>query len=46
MGESPHLIGDAFISYRLRQLLAAGKIEAADQDQDLRSLQIRRRATA
>jgi hypothetical protein len=45
MGESPHLIGDAFIDYRLRQLLAAGTIEAVDPDQDLRSLQIRQRVT-
>lgn len=41
--ESPHLIGDAFIDYRLRQLLAVGAIEAIDADQELRSLQIRRR---
>jgi hypothetical protein len=45
MGESPHLIGDAFLNYRLRQLLAAGTIEAVDQAQSLSSLQIRRRAT-
>lgn len=41
LGDSPHLIGDAFIDYRLRQLAEAGVIEADDLRQDLRSMRVR-----
>lgn len=39
--DSPLLIGDAFIDYRLRQLIAVGAIEADDLDQELPSLRVR-----
>jgi hypothetical protein len=43
MGESPHLIGDSFLDYRLRELIARGEIEADDATARLPSMRVRRR---
>lgn len=46
MGTSPHLIGDSFLDYRLRVLIARGEIEADDAALRLRSMRVRRRLSS
>lgn len=43
MGRSPYLIGDAFLDYRLRELIAEGIIETRGGDHRLNLMQVRRR---
>ena len=43
MGETPHLIGDSFLDYRLRELIARGEIDADDATARLASMRVRRR---
>ena len=43
MGESPQLVGDSFLDYRLRKLIARDEIEAHDAAVRLASMRIRRR---
>lgn len=42
MGESPHLIGDSFLDYRLRELITRGELEADDATLRLAALRVRR----
>jgi hypothetical protein len=44
MGESPHLIGDSFLDYRLRELIAHGAIEADDANARLAAMRVRRQS--
>ena len=44
MGESPYLIGDSFLDYRLRELIARGEIEAVEAEVRLPFLRVRRPA--
>lgn len=46
MGTSPHLIGDSFLDYRLRVLIARGEIEADDAALRLRSMRVRHRLSS
>lgn len=41
MGTSPYLIGDSFLDYRLRALIAEGKVEADDATLRLRQMRVR-----
>lgn len=43
MGGSPQAIGDSFLDYRLRELIARGEIEADDATVRLPSMRVRRR---
>jgi hypothetical protein len=43
MGHSPVLVGDTFLNYRLRELIAKGIFEAVDADKHLQLMQVRRR---
>ena len=42
MAESPHLIGDSFLDYRLRELIARGELEAKGATLRLAALRVRR----
>ena len=44
MGESPHTIEDSYLDYRLRELIARGKIEADKAKVRLAAMLIRRRS--
>lgn len=45
MGESIHLIGDTFLDYRLRELIAQGLVEADGTEKALYHMQVRRPST-